>query len=252
VKFTHGGTTMSQVSSYPDNFVTAVNLSPNFATDNTLFAAGYHGLYKSTDGGSTWADTRAPARIEESQNIAGPLEEPPIITYQGTWSSVTPSTVASSNAYMLTSTYGDTAVLEFTGSGIGWVTWTGPHQGRASIQLDGVSQGTVNLTAPVDQYQQLVWQKQGLTCDTHTLIVTALPQSGQTVTLDAFNVRVNNCPLVNALELSQPVAPEITVASVGLALKRVATDGREHLKCYGSSISTERDMLYCTAQLHVS
>jgi hypothetical protein len=197
---------MSQVSSFPDNFVTAVGLSPNFAKDNTLFAAGYHSLYKSTDGGSTWADTGAPARIEESQNIAGPLEEPPIITYQGTWSSVT-STFASTSAYMLTSTSGDTAVLQFTGSGIGWVTWTGPQQGSASIQLDGVSQGTVSLTAPVDQYQQLVWQKQGLTCNLHSLTVTALPQSGQTVTLDAFNVRVNNCP-VSALELSQPAASE--------------------------------------------
>jgi len=194
MRFTKGGATIFPVYSFPDNFVTAIGLSPNFANDNTLFAAGYHGLFKSTDAGSTWTNTGAPARIEESQNIAGPLDEPPIITYQGSWLDVVPSAYASSNAYMQTNTSQDALVLNFLGTGIGWVTLTGPHQGTAAIQLDGVSQGTVSLHAPVDSYQQLVWQTQGLVCGLHTLSITAQPQSGQSVSLDAFNVWVNNCP----------------------------------------------------------
>jgi hypothetical protein len=85
-------------------------------------------------------------------------------------------------------------VLNFTGSGIGWVTWTGPNQGSATIQLDGVSQGTVSLYGALDQYQQLVWQTQGLACGLHTLTITAQTQLSQTVSLDAFNVWVKGCP----------------------------------------------------------
>jgi len=185
---------MSKVASFPDNFVTAVGVSPNFANDSTLFAAGYHSLYKSTNGGSTWDDTVAPARIEESQNIAGPLQEPPAITYQGAWLDVTSSPPASTTAFMSTTESQDTLVLNFMGTGVGWLTWTGPNQGSAAIQLDGVSQGSVSLFGTLDHYQQLVWQTQGLACGLHTLNIAAVTQAGQTVSLDAFNVWVNGCP----------------------------------------------------------
>ena len=37
-------------------FVGNLSLSPNFATDHTLYAAaGRSGVYRSTDGGSSWA-----------------------------------------------------------------------------------------------------------------------------------------------------------------------------------------------------
>jgi len=195
VKFTQSGANMVPVTSFPDQFVTAVAISPHFASDHTLFASGYHGLYKSTNGGSAWTYLAAPARIEESQNITGSVQQPPIVTFLGSWSTVTPSPVASTSAYMLTAVSQDTVVENFMGTGIAWVTSIGPNQGRASIQLDGVPQGTVSLTAPVDQYQQVVWKRLGLVCGLHSLTITGLLQSGQTVSGDAFNVWVEGCPL---------------------------------------------------------
>jgi hypothetical protein len=198
MKSANGGKTLSPLTSYPDSFVTAVGISPNFANDRTLFAASYHGLFKSTDGGATWTYTAEPARIEESRStaaIAG--QPPPTIVYQGLWSLISPQPPASTMASMSTAESQDTTVLNFTGSGVRWVSRTGPTQGSATIQLDGVSEGTVSLTAPVDQYQQTVWEQHGLACGPHTFTLTALPQSGQTVLLDAFDIWVDTCPFTS-------------------------------------------------------
>jgi len=194
MKSTNGGTTILTESTFPDDFALALAVSPNYTNDRTVFAAAYHSVFKSTTGGSTWTDTIEPARIEESRTVDSNTsgQPPPTISYQGNWSS-TKSASASTNAYMTTTTTENTAVLNFTGSGIRWLSRTGPAQGSASILLDGVSQGTVTLTGPTNQYQQPVWQKQGLPCAAHTFTITATPQSGQSVTLDAFDIWINAC-----------------------------------------------------------
>lgn len=193
---TNGGSTLSQVTTFPDTFVLAVGISPNFANDKTVFAAGYHGLYESTDGGTTWTYLVTPARIEETRNVTSVLQEPPTITYQGMWSFTTGSLVASTYGYAVTPEAQDTATLLFTGSAIRWLSWTGPSQGSASLELDGASAGTVSLAGSSDQYQQTVWQQQGLVCGLHTLVLTGLPQSGQTVSLDAFDLGTEACPQI--------------------------------------------------------
>ncbi len=195
MKSTNGGTTMIPQSAFPDQFVTAVAISSNYTIDRTVFAAAYHSIYKSTNGGSTWTDTTPPARIEESRTVDSNTtgQPPPTITYQGSWSS-TSSASASTSAYMTTTTSQNAAVLNFTGTGVRWVSLMGPLQGSATILLDGVSQGTVSLTAATNQYQQTVWQTQGLPCAPHTLTISATPQSGQSVTLDAFDIWIDGCP----------------------------------------------------------
>ena len=60
---------MTPVAAFPDTFVLAVGISPNYVNDHTLFAAGYHGLYKSKTAGNAWTYTTEPARIEESQSL---------------------------------------------------------------------------------------------------------------------------------------------------------------------------------------
>ncbi len=192
---TDGGRNFNTVTTFPDSFVLAVGISPNFASDRTIFAAGYHGLFKSIDGGNTWAYTTEPARIEESRNVMDNLQDPPTISYQGLWTFPTPSLTASTNAYAVTSESADTATVSFTGSGIRWISWTGPNQGSATIQLDGVSEGTVSLTAPTDQFQS-VWEQHGIPCGPHTFAITGQPQTGQTVALDAFDVWSDTCPLM--------------------------------------------------------
>jgi hypothetical protein len=197
VKFTNGGTSIVPLP-FPDVCVTAVGLSPNLANDSTLFAAGYHGLFKSTDGGITWTFTNEPARIEESREVASTYapENPPTIVYGGTWMGINPSPDSSSNGYMVTGQPGATANFYFYGDGVRWASWIGPLQGMATVQLDGVMQATVNQYAPIDIPQQTVWELQGFACGPHTLTLTALaPQlPGQVVSLDAFDIWTTTCP----------------------------------------------------------
>jgi photosystem II stability/assembly factor-like uncharacterized protein len=199
MKSTNGGTSLVPQSSFPDQFVTAVAISPNFSTDQTVFAAAYHSIYKSRDAGVHWTDTIEPGRIEESRSVNGGGgntsigQPPPTISYQGTWSTTTnPS--ASTNAYMTTTTAQNTAVLNFTGTGVRWVSLTGPRQGTATVTVDGVVQATIDLktTGTTNNYQQFVWGQQGLACAPHTVTITA--QTGSSVTLDAFDVWINACP----------------------------------------------------------
>src|SRR5262249_10958002 len=75
-KSTDGGATMTRVP-VSDTFITAVAVSPAFASDRTVVAAGYRGLYKSLDGGVTWFRIQGPARLEE-QTLG--------IRYDGDWS----------------------------------------------------------------------------------------------------------------------------------------------------------------------
>jgi photosystem II stability/assembly factor-like uncharacterized protein len=194
MKSTNGGAAVAQVSGFTDSFVTAVALSPNFASDQTMFAAGYHGLFKSTDGGTTWTYTAEPARIEETRNITSTSnDQPPTITFGGSWSRVDPAQPASTDSYEITK-LGDAAFLQFVGSGVRWISWTGPTQGSATITLDGVVQGTVSLNAAANQFQQTVWEQHGLSCGAHTFGVTANLQAGQSITVDAFDIWLDTCP----------------------------------------------------------
>jgi len=211
MKSTDGGTTLSTITTFPDVFVTALGVSPNFANDLTLFAAGYHGLFKSIDGGSTWTYLVAPSRIEETRYVGSSLQEPPTITYQGLWSFLT-SVSASTNGYVDTTADQDTAVLNFVGSGIRWVSWTGPQQGTASLELDSISLGRVSLTAATDQFQQTVWEQHGIPCGYHTFTITASPQTAQGVSLDAFDVWVDSCPFAS---YSNPASLAASSSAVG-------------------------------------
>ena len=198
IKSTNGGATLVRVNSFPDGFVTAIGISPNYANDQTLFAAGYDGLFKSTNAGNSWYYTAEPARIEESRSTSGTTgQPPPTITYQGAWTLTKPSSVASSNAFMITSAPQTQTVLNFTGSGVRWVTWTGPSQGSASVELDGVPQGTVSLFGSLNAYQQIVWEQLGMACQPHTLVITPTSSSGLTVSVDAFDVWVDTCPFTS-------------------------------------------------------
>jgi hypothetical protein len=194
MKSANGGASNAQVTGFTDSFVTAVALSPNFANDQTIFAAGYHGLFKSTDGGATWAYTAEPARIEETRNITTTSNDsPPTITFGGNWSHVDPAQPASTDGYQITR-LGDSAFLQFVGSGVRWISWIGPTQGSATITLDGVVQGAVSLNAATGEFQQTVWEQHGIACGPHTFGVTANPGSGQSITVDAFDVWLDTCP----------------------------------------------------------
>ena len=199
--------------SFPDTFVLSLGISPNFATDGIVFAGSYHGLFKSADRGASWSYVVAPARIEETRNIASTLQEPPTIDFDGLWSFFTGSQTASAFGYAATTDSQDSATVGFIGSGIRWLSLTGPDQGNASIQLDGVPEGTVSLySSNADQFQQSVWEQHDMACGPHTFTITALPQSAQSVALDAFDIWTDNCPATISVN---PASLDSTSTMVG-------------------------------------
>jgi photosystem II stability/assembly factor-like uncharacterized protein len=184
LKSVDGGNTLL-ATTLPDNFVTAVNFSPGYAQDHTVFAAGYGGIYKSTDGGSTWVYMAEPARLEEDRTFT--------ISYQGSWP-ISKAQAASTAQLAVTTQTGASATLKFMGSGARWIGMKGPQAGTASILLDGILDSTVVLTAPQNQMQQSLWLKRGLACGVHAVTIVASPESGQSVTLDALDTWQDTCP----------------------------------------------------------
>ncbi len=102
------------------------------------------------------------------------------------------SSSASGGSYRVTGTAGRTATVSFTGTGVDWVTSTGPGSGKAEVFIDGVDKGSVDLYASSTHYQS-VRDYSGLTAGAHTIVVKVLGQknasaTATTVAVDAFLV----------------------------------------------------------------
>jgi hypothetical protein len=86
---------------------------------------------------------------------------------------------------------GSTASLRFTGTGVDWITYTGPGWGQAEVLIDGVSRGTVDLYASNAQAQSALAYR-GLSAGSHTIVIKVLgtknPAATSTtaVPIDAF------------------------------------------------------------------
>jgi hypothetical protein len=200
LKSTNEGATFTQITSIPTSYASAVVVSPAFdsptaPTDQTVFVATYLGIYKSLDGGATWAYTAEPARQEEQRQFgSGAFYS---IVYTGTWNIVSDA-AASTMQYISTPQNGATASLTFYGSGAEWVAKLSSTGGPAQVSLDGVVVANVNLQSSTTQEQQAIWVQRGLTCGPHTVTIKALPGSGQNVDLDSLDVWQDTCPWASA------------------------------------------------------
>jgi hypothetical protein len=82
---------------------------------------------------------------------------------------------------------GATASYTFTGSGVGWVTATGPTRGSAKVYVDGVYTTTVRLYSSTTGLRRIAyavnWTGQG----THTIKIVVIGTAGHPrVDVDAF------------------------------------------------------------------
>jgi hypothetical protein len=112
------------------------------------------------------------------------------VTYD-TWKTTT-AAAASGGAYRATATRNATATLTFTGTGIDWVTATGPNRGNAQVFIDNVSRGTFDQYA-TSAHQQVVRMFTGLSAGQHTIRVVVLgtkraAATAASVAVDAFVV----------------------------------------------------------------
>ena len=80
---------------------------------------------------------------------------------------------------------GDAFGFTFNGTDIEWISGRGPDRGVVEIAIDGVSQGTVDLSKGSGNFQA-VFAKSGLPRGTHS--ITGTKRGGAVMTVDAFKV----------------------------------------------------------------
>ena len=75
----------------------------------------------------------------------------------------------------------------FTGSSVSWIAYHGPNRGSASIYLDGVYKGTVNLYDPTYYARYVAYAASWSSNGSHTLRVVNLGTAGHSrVDVDGF------------------------------------------------------------------
>ena len=102
------------------------------------------------------------------------------------------NSLAGGGAYRSSATTGSTANFTFSGTGVDWVTATGPSWGKAQVFIDGIDKGTVDLYAATLTYKS-VMPYSGLSSGSHTITVKVLgtrnaSATSNTVSVDAFVV----------------------------------------------------------------
>jgi hypothetical protein len=108
------------------------------------------------------------------------------IHYGGTWAYRT-SALYRGGHEKAASIAGRTATWSFTGTSVAWVATKGPSQGRANVYVNGTLLTSVDLWAPANQWQRLVWTKTWSTSATRTITVKVLGTIGHpTVDLDGL------------------------------------------------------------------
>jgi hypothetical protein len=108
----------------------------------------------------------------------------------GSWVSMY-STGAIGGSYRSSATPSARVVLRFDGTSVTWYGHRGPRQGRASVSIDGVDQGSFDAYAPKPGPMQ--WDFNGLTPGSHRLSIRVMkpvsPSSDRRhVSVDAFSV----------------------------------------------------------------
>lgn len=128
--------------------------------------------------------------------VYGPILEPLVaqqadagIGYHGTWASAT-NRYASGGSLRYTTTRGAYVTYSFSGMGFSWVSYRGPNRGSATVYVDGLYRGTVNLYASRYVARQVVFAMNWSTNASHTVKIVAQGTAGHPrVDVDAF-VRV--------------------------------------------------------------
>lgn len=92
-----------------------------------------------------------------------------------------------------TNVAGSSVTLPFRGTAIGWVGYTGPDGGIATVQIDGGAPTQVDTYSATAKYQPVVFTAGGLSDANHTLTITATGTKNSASTdtrivVDAFDV----------------------------------------------------------------
>ena len=151
---------------------------------------------KPSEGIALWHDAPLAPAIPPSGEIDCPATLPVAweqnsggVQYDG-WRSVK-DPHAHGRSYRVSGEPGDSVTFRFAGTGITWLSRTGPDQGKALVRIDGMRRG------PFDLYSNsaATWRRTfgGLAIGTHNIVVQVLQQknpssTGLNVSVDGFVV----------------------------------------------------------------
>lgn len=157
--------------------------SESYAIDNTIYAASYEQLFKSTNGGNSWRVIARPVRYENHREV---------ITYEGDWYIVvgeeySASSVSHSNVIH------NAASLNFVGTGVRWVGTASNEQGIANVYFDGKRVAEVDQFSDRTNFMVPLYLIKDLDYGPHSITIevtnTKNPKSaGYRTAIDAFDI----------------------------------------------------------------
>jgi subtilisin family serine protease len=148
------------------------------------FGTTYRFRVRAQDSDGSWSPwAEGPAIIPGAVSDRSSL-----VTYRGTWSRFAHS--LSTNGWITTSRQaGATARLRFTGRGIAIVALTNSTRGRATVYVDGVYRGTIDMRSSTSVARKIVYTRNWTSSGTHTIELRVAGTSGRpSVSLDGFVV----------------------------------------------------------------
>lgn len=154
-----------------------------------------------------WTGTKNPASSGtyvglDALDVSGELLEAPDtvtieqddsrLTRSGEWTTWSNSAL-SGGSYAWTNGVGGSALIEFDGTEIDWITLKGPAYGMAEVYVDGVLSAKIDLYSPTLQYGVTVWSARNLPDGRHSVLVRWIGRknassSNYIVGLDSFAV----------------------------------------------------------------
>ncbi|TCT12850.1 subtilase family protein [Natranaerovirga pectinivora] len=139
--------------------------------------------------------------IQEQIRIEETAEE---IIYSGNWLNHNQSTHSGGRMKYSTET-GAYVELSFEGTGIQWISNIRNNAGIAKVTINNEKVEYVDLYSPTTQFQQMVYEKQGLEYGVHTIRIEVtgtknVGSSNTLVSIDAFDI--------NNIVTTSPIAPK--------------------------------------------
>jgi len=164
-------------------FVRHLVVSPEYTTDQTLYAGSWDGVYRTEDNCATWERVLRLHRWDDQSEY---------IEKNSYWT-VYRDPLASARRLVYANEYGARAGMMISGETFKWIGAKAPFAGIARIYIDGVHQTDVDLYWPYIKWQEELFTKTGLTPGPHYVYIavtgTKNPSStGKMVTIDAFEI----------------------------------------------------------------
>jgi len=165
------------------SFLREMVISPEYATDQTIFVGAWDGVHRTENNGQTWERVLLFQRWDDQSDY---------IARTSHWS-VYKDALASAKRLIHADDAAAKADMHFVGDSIRWIGATAPFGGIAQVFIDGTYDADVDLYSASVNWQKVVYTKTGLGPGPHYIYITNTgtnnPNStGTKVIIDAFEV----------------------------------------------------------------